>query len=1051
MNNPNKEQYLDKVADVIRTDATNIDEVNFLATHTPFKKLIHVTSGIKETGKSEMDEETFFRKQVLNRRNDHQFIIVQGDNGTGKSHFIRWVKERYEKSVNLDEEAVLFISRSQSTLRGALEQIINSGIFEESDTIDKIKKLILANEHLKENDLKQNIIHQFAIAVQGDEETASLPSKIKKNLYAFLVEPSIQEFMFRESGPIERIKMRLAAESSNERLDDISPRFKAEDFVITVDLLQTFRQSDASKRSMKLAESLFNNENPAQLRLDLANYLNQFLETVVQRCANLRGSDLKDVFQQLRRELKVNNKNLTLFIEDITSFTGIDRALVEVLVTEHKGTDYNEEYCRLLSFVGITNEYYKTTIPDNLKERVTGRVLIDKAALFDGNQISEMAARYLNAIYIERSQLVKWVDNGADEGSLPISAEYKDFEWANFHLKDKRTLTLFPFNKTALENFYHALENKTPRRFLKHVLTHLLQLFFANDEFPPKIIELTNEFPHLSNFKDVITSKRIIENKEPQHSERLTSFLRVWGNGTVDTVQHNNEMTVGGLSKDAFYAFSLPFIADKNRVVKPQVEPTVTIPPTGGGKIDRPPDPIVPVVLPIAKNPGQDAFDKVVSELEQWMNGIGKIKSYSNFREDIYNAFIDFIDWEAENISSRLVSDHFQSRRIHIEGQTVSTAGSEVLLIEKKPSTYYALLSMAAWRHLGNKSWDFESSIDYLPGFYNWLHEEKENVIAYIKYPKEVTNREKWEFSKWVLIANYQLTVLSGNLNRSDMSSLKIYEALFQQPQIPIEEHRSSEWTSMQKRLNNSGTNRLVQTNYDLLKSMYNRVQGKITDKTGVHFIDAAKILKEIKLLKKQNWDMEKLELPDNTLYRESTRFTSLQLLDLLRNGLPLAIKGECNLIQERINSIMNYIGSDETVDQLFNEMRDLLGYFKSINEGFVSEDFSSLQKRDLNHEQLLFQLKSLKQVEEWENDQLLVGLITVPHTRIVEYIKLFEKMDRLLKNRYDKFDEKHKKLDQKLREGQTKQVIEDTRNYLEKLRNDIEDIHKEVSSNVIR
>ncbi|WP_312474705.1 hypothetical protein [Neobacillus sp.] len=1051
MSNPNKELYLNRLAEVIRTDATNIDRVNFLATHTPFKKLIHVTSGIKETGKSEMDEETFFHKQVLKRRNDHQFIIVQGDNGTGKSHFIRWVKERYENEVNPDEEAVLFISRSQSTLRGALEQIINSGVFEESDSVDKIKKLILANEHLKENDLKQNIIHQFAIAVLGDEESETIPSKVKKNLYAFLVEPSIQEFMFRKMGPIDRIKMRLAAESSNQRLDDISPRFEGDDFIVTVDVLQTFRQSDASRRSMRLAEMLFDNENAAQLRMDLANYLNLFLETVVQRCANLRGSDLKDVFQQLRKELRANNKNLTLFIEDITSFTGIDRALVEVLVTEHKGTDYNEEFCRLLSFVGITNDYYKTTIPDNLKERVTSRVLIDKAALFDGNQISEMAARYINAIYVKQGELAKWVENGAEDGILPISSDYKDFEWSNFRLQDNRTVTLFPFNETALGNFYNAMEIKTPRRFLKYVLTHLLQLYFVNDEFPPKITELTSEFANLPNFKDVL-AKRTIENKAPLHSERLTSFLRVWGNGNVDTIQNNNEIIVGGLPKNAFDVFGLPFIPDLNRVIESK-GPNTNITNDGnsnGGNRPINPDPIVPPIPQITTNPGQDAFDRVVLELDQWINETRKLKSYSHFRDDIYNAFIEFIDWEAEDVSSRLVSDNFQSRKIHIEDQTVTTQGNEIFTIEKSSTTYYAFLSMAAWRHLGNKSWNFEGAIDYLPSFYNWLHEKKDNVINFIKFPKEVSNHEKWEYSKWILTASYHLSVLSGNLNRSDTSSLKIYEALFNQPNIPVEEHRSSDWVSMQKRLNNSKTKLLVQTNYDLLKSHYNRVQGKITDKTEVHFIDVVKVLKEIKLLKRQNWDIGKMTLPDNTLYRESTRYTSLQLLEFLINFLPLAIKGECNLIQQRIDLITKYIGNDDSVGTLFSEVRDLLVYFKSINEGFISEDFISLQKRELNHEQLLFYLNTLRQVNEWENEQLFLGLITIPSERVVDYIKLFENMERLLANKYVRFEEKHKKLVQKLKESQTEQVIEDTLNYLKNLQSSIVDIHKEVSPNVI-
>ncbi|MBO9128580.1 hypothetical protein [Bacillus sp. 165] len=1037
--------YLDRVAEIIRTDATNIDRVNFLATHTPFKKLIHVTSGITEVGKSEMDEETFFLKHVLERRNDHQFIIVQGDNGTGKSHFIRWVKERYENAVNPTEEAVLFISRSQSTLRGALEQIINSGIFEENDTVDHIKKLILANEHLSESNLKQNIIHQFAIAVQNDEETSLLPSKIKKNLYFFLVDPAIQEFLFKESGPIERIKLRLAAESSNQRLDDISPRFEVDDFAMTVDLLTAFKQSDVSRRALKLAESLFNDDNSVQLRKDLADYLNQFLESVVQRCVNLRGSDLKDVFQHLRKELKGSGKNLTLFIEDITSFTGIDRALVEVLVTEHKGTDYNEEYCRLLSFVGITNEYYKTTIPDNLKERVTGRVLIDKASLFSGNQISEMAARYLNAIYLERNELVKWVEEGAQEETLPIAPIYAEHEWATFRLQNNRTFTLFPFNQIALKKFYDALDYKTPRRFLKHVLTHLLQLYFVNEEFPPKITDLSTEFANLPNFIDSL-SKRTIDIKAPDFSEQLTSFLRLWGDGTVDTKEEDGQFTVGGLPESAFKAFGLPFIVDKNRVgrSKPDAKPDPNPDINPNPRLDPEPVPSPP------RNPGQDAFGKVEEELDKWLNNNGKLTSYNSFREDIYSTFIEFIDWEAEGVSAPLVSDNFMSRRIHIEGQSVTTRGSDYFTIEKSSSTYYALLAMAAWRHLGNKSWSFEGSINYLPGFYNWLQEQKKKVISFVKYPREINNPDQWQFCKWNILTSYYLMALSGNINRGDTSALKIYEALLQSPNIRVEENRSTNWITMQKRFKQPVNSKLIQTNYELFRGMHNRVQGKITDKTEVHFIDAAAILKEIDQLKKSEWDIENVVLPDRSIYKESSRYVSLLLLDLIKQLLPLALNDESSLVRERVNQVLEYVGSEEAATDLFNEMRELLTYFRTINEGYSTDDFKGLQNRQLNQQQLISHISALKQVGELKGDKLLLGLVNCPIERLAEYIRLFEKINNLLSKKNTKFDEKQRSLEQRLKDGQTEQIIESTREQIENLRSRIEGIHQE-ASHVIR
>ena len=206
------EKYRNKIAQVIRTDATTVHENYFLITHSPFKQLNYLPSGTTEKGKQQYDEERFLEQQIFQKRNDHQFLIIQGDNGSGKSHFIRWIKERYIKEVS-DEEAVLFISRSQSTLRGALSQIIESDLFNDQDLVDNLKKLIQANEHLNEKDLKRQIIIQFAASIQREEgeENQYLAKRDQKNLYQFLVEPIMQEFMFKDGGAIERIKLRLAS------------------------------------------------------------------------------------------------------------------------------------------------------------------------------------------------------------------------------------------------------------------------------------------------------------------------------------------------------------------------------------------------------------------------------------------------------------------------------------------------------------------------------------------------------------------------------------------------------------------------------------------------------------------------------------------------------------------------------------------------------------------------------------------------------------------------------------------------------------------------
>ena len=350
------------------------------------------------------------------------------------------------------------------------------------------------------------------------------------------------------------------AENSNQRLDDVSPRFEASDFKIEFEELEKMKKDRPHNRALKLVEKLFYEDDHDVLKQNMADYLNQFLETVVQQCTNLRGSDLKAVFEDLRRELKKKGKNLTLFIEDITSFTGIDRALVEVLVTEHKG-GRNEEFCRIFSIIGITNDYFRTSFPDNLKDRVTGRVVLDHASLMNDGQIAEMAARYLNAIYLDDTEIEKWVQNGYHADDYPISKVFQESDWALYRLENRKTLPLFPFNKRALFNLFNGLSHKTPRRFLEDVLSHMLHIYFRKalvNEFPPSIQSLDFDIQSWAN----PLYERSVKSKSGQNYERMATFLRVWGDRTADTKKINGTLTVGGLPEEAFKAFGLPFIKD---------------------------------------------------------------------------------------------------------------------------------------------------------------------------------------------------------------------------------------------------------------------------------------------------------------------------------------------------------------------------------------------------------------------------------------------------------------------------------------------------------
>ena len=858
----NNTDILRRINEILITDAVAADRVNFLSVHTPFKNILYSQSGTTENLVERISENEIYKKFLLGDKDEHKFIIVRGDNGTGKSHLIRVLSERYKKDFNSDNEEMIFIAKYQSTLRGTIEQLLKIDIIKNTSKAEEIKSLIEANDHLDDIRLKDNIIHQLTIEVEHTEE--DIDRRIKKGLGSLMLDPIFKKHLLRENGPIDRIYSKLIANDDEKINDDIDPIFFEDDFILDHELLSQIRSEGASRDTMRLAQRLAK-DNAIELSREITKILNSFLDRVIQTCTNLRSTDLKKIFLNIRKELKKQGKTLTLFIEDITSFTGVDKAIIDILVAPHKGIEQNTELCRICSFVGITTKYYKNNFPAHLQDRVTDQLFIGEDSFGSMDNLKELAGRYINAVYQKKEVFENWVSNGSESDEIPVFENDELPIWDYVQLDNGKRLTLYPFTETSLNNLYNSLEQKSPRLFIKEVLKRYLENYYRDE----------------SKFLSVVTVQLPVWN-QPTHAmslesqasseeyKRLENIFRLWGDGTIYRIKQDGYETLGGLNTEFFKRIKAPIIDGINvgeKVTsKSKTEQEVT-----SVQRDTPANPIPPK-QPEPQPIENDEYSILKMDIENWAVG-EPLKNFIKLRDALYQFIVSSIDWQLEGVPSYLKGRVLAKSIIAIEDQTQGLHLAK-LILKRSQQGRMVLLGLASWLHLGNKTWNFVGAAEYQLHLINWLLSIKEELINIIKAPYKEIGYDDELMLKFSLIVDYYRLAIAGELNGEE-SAYDIYNKLMRDKfKFENLDYHSETWRKAAVELQ---TTDYIE-NHDLVVKYFKYVIGDAPDRDDKNFIDSQLLLERISNCLNNNWDIP-VELFDKYSTDDSVYFLPLKLI----------------------------------------------------------------------------------------------------------------------------------------------------------------------------
>lgn len=920
----NWEQYRQVMErNAIKIDNIAAEDSYFMATHMPFPSLDVYRGGHTSDTPVMMTEDEVFDRLVYNPDNEHRVIIVRGDNGTGKSHLIRFLKAKFETSssviYNPKHEQLVFLRRLNNSVRGVFAQLIDQQVIKDPEIEEKLRKFIASSDSKDEAAFKTDILYAYVAAISNDVSGKFYKSVTCRNIASFLSDSRIMEHLLREGGAISKCYSLITAPSS-QVLKNVTI-FSVEDFDVPKILRQVVRQGDP--KAQDFATTLKGDELELQ---KFIKYLNGFTREVVQRCADISSEGTKSMFEHLRKDLKRQGKNLTLFIEDFTGFTGIDSELITVLSTEHGG-DY-ADLCRVTAIIGITNDYYDQ-FRDNFKDRVTHQISVTEQSFGTEDFLINMAGRYLNAIYCEPKAMANWYESGAHMEELPISDFETPCPWETTELGG-HTVTLYPFNRRSLVALYNNLPVRSPRTFLRDILRAQLKEYFDGKIYGEDWAFPTNP-SHITMTRDQHSSSiDRLEGFPNRDKERLKALFAIWGDGTAAGIKGKDDtITFGQLDKRFLDDIGLGMFMgigdirdmDSGEPMRPLEKPEKDQP------LSPPEQPATTV--PKRENPAVRDYQRFKEDINNWYSNEGSLKYHADYRKWLSNFLCGdrnqcgAINWQDIGIPAYIIAERLTDiSAYYIEGQDVGENLENIpIIMERSAESRDALLALNELQLA--KGWEFDGAAYYQQRLITWLERRKDQFIQRAILASSV--EEQPPMLEWGLALQFlRLLILRQKPDTSD--NVKLLESLINPPiKQDTRPFSTEEWNNLIQFLSTRESE--LENARMLLQKASATTMGSVMfsrDKETKRFYRVNELMEALSDLMSKSWDPSTL-LPEKNPAKSLAHLPANQLKELMPR-VKQVVAAEDAQAELTIQTLTEYAGEldKKHLLEMINGIRDL-------------------------------------------------------------------------------------------------------------------------------
>lgn len=971
---------------VFRPDVINNTKGDFLATHVPMKNLYVISHAdvTLQDKKHPMTEEEVFDRFFASSEED-QFVLVKGASGAGKSHLIRWFYTMLELRKT-EREIVLPIKRADNTLKGTIKQLIDMPEVQNMPNKNLYKKLASASTTMPEIELKNTIYYTFVNLIESDdgkasEDTERMINRVnRQHLVALLQNSLFKERLMLEDGPIERIYCKFAENKTTE-VNDKAAEFISADFELDSNFFNELLNSGADEKARKIANKLIDNDAFVKKIVD---YINLFVEKVIQRCAGLEPGDLGLVIQEIRQELYKQGKTLTILIEDITAASGVDDSLLDALLT-NKVAYPDKNLCRINSIVGSTDGYYVDKFRVNTKARIENFINVsDDMFNNDVNGLVEFFARYLNTISLPEDAIDKWLGNKADPDLYPVHEVTIGNGWDEFKLGNSH-INLFPFSSRAITFLYKKQDSnmRHPRALMRDILEPYIKNSLEDlQDYPKRRSSLEGMDPTLQN---TIYNRNDLDDNT---KIRLTQFMYIWGDGTNNVYSKDGVRYIGGIADCVYEQLGLPLLDGK------QVET-----PTGEDEdltqID-PPKPVTPdPVVQIVKENEQVAI--ALKEVDKWIENVdyklnigqttANVRALNEARKNMNAYLYAVIDWASEGVpidAMVRVRDTSNKFLVSFERQTMKS--DSVVVLPASIESRKIIEAFVRWSEIGGKSWNFEGYTDYLFRVQKWTESIKPIIVKSIMRYEET----EIDYFSFAAAAEFYRLIFNGQCKSFQKPQNFNVEMLLKKNVVDNASNgHTKNWNDLLKKMNGSDGNDAR----NCVLQYYNLPQGTAVTSTNYEFdyISFNKAVRKV-INTGLKYGIDDLQLEDPVRKR---RLMS-EYLKYILDRIDTVVSGEKNALNEVIDVLGKVVDLDDIDDE--EDIKEIITSIKKFyNQAQISHisvaihyDVSLINSCNKNAGAIVSAIKTANQIKETTDTQeLLLKFSKDPVFALSDFAKL--------------------------------------------------------------